>query len=328
MSRLPVALRPALLFAGLCAFAVALLACAARPVRAADEPEKLYTLAADSGGGIGSAQFSSGGKSIFTIGRKPNVGVWDVKTGKRIKTIEPPDSGYATGLNADGSRGVGFVKDAVVVWDLAAGKQLVELKSDAGAPERVRLSPDGARAVGVKDKTALVWEVKTGKLLSTLTGHKGPIASAEFSADGARVATGSFFGEIKIWDAKTGKEELDLKGMSTSNNPTAFSADGKLIVSPRFESPAVWSAEDGKELQEFKGHKGWCRTAVFSPTADRIVTAGSDATARVWDVKRGTVLHTMKHDGEVSSASFSPDGTSVLTLSAGKVHVWRLPAGK
>jgi dynein assembly factor with WDR repeat domains 1 len=93
--------------------------------------------------------------------------------------------------------------------------------------------------------------------------------------------------------------------MSTSNNHTLFGAQDKLIVSPRFESPAVWSAKEGKKLQTFKGHKGWCRMASLDSSGNSLVTAGMDKTARIWDVKTDTVLHTLKHDGEVSSATFS-----------------------
>ena len=86
----------------------------------------------------------------------------------------------------------------------------------------------------------------------------------------------------------------------------------------------VWSLADGKLVQEFKGHKSWCRTARFDESASRIVTAGLDKTARVWDVKTGKVLFTLNHTGEVAFAAFSPDGKRVLTLSGG-ARVWELP---
>lgn len=297
----------------------------ARPVWAAD-PEPVATLAADSGGYVGSAQFSSDGKTIFTTGSKPRLRLWDAKNGKAVRSIDPPGGGFVTGLSADGTVAVGFVENTVTVWDLATGKQQAELK---GLAMSARLSPDGTQVVtGSEDKTVRVWDAKTGKLIRELTGHQGPVASVGFNADGTRVATGSYFGEVKVWDAKTGKEQLDLKGMSTSNNPTVFSADGKFILSPRFDTPAVWSAKDGDEVQVFKGHKGWCRAAAFSPSGDRIATAGADKTARVWDVKTGTELFAFKHGSEVRSAVFSPDGKQVLTVSEGKAHVWLLPAEK
>ncbi len=256
-------------------------ACA--PVGAADEPQLLYTLEAEKGDSITRAYISPDGKNVFTLGAKPTIGVWDAATGKSVRVHELPGARVISTLSANGRRAAGEGESSMVVWELASGKQLAELK--AGLKEKLavyQLSSDGERVVTVSEgKTAKVWEAKTGKLLGSFTGHKGPIASAEFSSDANRVATGSYFGEIKVWDAESGKEVLDLQGMSTSNNPSVFSTDGKLIVSPRFDSPAIWSAKDGKLTQEFKGHKGWCRTAGFNPSGDRIVTAGQDKTTRV-----------------------------------------------
>ncbi|MCP5246102.1 MAG: hypothetical protein H6937_09210 [Burkholderiales bacterium] len=46
------------------------------------------------------------------------------------------------------------------------------------------------------------------------------------------------------------------------------------------------------------------------------VTASSDRTARLWDAQTGKVLgNPIQHDGTVDSATFSPDGTWVVTAS-------------
>lgn len=295
----------------------------------AAEPERIATLDADRGGFIASVQYSSDGKTIYTIGQKPHIGVWDAKSGKATRSIDLPDGAAATGLSADGAVAVGFAGKSVIVWDVATGKQQAEIKGHTEMVLSARLSPDGKRVVTAsQDKTARVSDAKTGKLVCQLKGNEGPVASAEFNAEGTRVATGTYHGEVRVWDAKTGEELVELMGMSTSNNPTVFSADGKFVVSPRHESPAVWALKDGKRIQEFKGHKGWCRAAAFSPSGDRIASAGHDKTARVWDVKTGAELFNLRHDAEVRSAVFSPDGNRVLTVCEGKVQIWQLPAEK
>ncbi|MGH8570469.1 MAG: hypothetical protein ACREXU_21310, partial [Gammaproteobacteria bacterium] len=48
----------------------------------------------------------------------------------------------------------------------------------------------------------------------------------------------------------------------------------------------------------------------------RVVTASRDKTARVWDARSGKVLtEPLRHEREVTSAQFSPDGTRVVTAS-------------
>ncbi|MBE9033475.1 hypothetical protein IQ266_27470, partial [filamentous cyanobacterium LEGE 11480] len=47
----------------------------------------------------------------------------------------------------------------------------------------------------------------------------------------------------------------------------------------------LWDASTGQMLQELKGHQGWVNNAVFSQDGRRILTASSDNTARLWDVR-------------------------------------------
>jgi WD40 repeat protein/tetratricopeptide (TPR) repeat protein len=134
----------------------------------------------------------------------------------------------------------------------------------------------------------------------TLHGHKGPVTSVAFSPDGTRIVTGggsqSEPFEAKVWDARTGMLLFDLKGLP-----------------PRLEginTPVVCVA--------------------FSADSKRIVTAGSDNTARVWDATTGALqLELKEHAGEVNCAAFSPDGTRIVTGGWDQtMKVWDASTGK
>jgi WD40 repeat protein len=77
------------------------------------------------------------------------------------------------------------------------------------------------------------------------------------------------------------------------------------------------------------GHTGAVALLGFSPEGQRIVTAGVDGTARVWDVLSGRCVHTLDgHSDAVWCAAFSPDGTTIATGSKdGLVRLWDARSG-
>src|SRR5262249_20021677 len=103
----------------------------------------------------------------------------------------------------------------------------------------------------------------------------------------------------KVWDARTGTLLFDLKGL-----PPRVPGGNIPVVS-----------------------------VAFSADSKRIVTAGGDKTARVWDATTGALqLELNEPAGEVKCAAFSPDGTRIATAykagSAGVVTVSDARTGK
>ena len=66
------------------------------------------------------------------------------------------------------------------------------------------------------------------------------------------------------------------------------------------------------------------------PDGQRIVTASSDTTARVWKASDGQLLATLSgHTGYVEDAKFSPDGQRVVTASHDNTgRVWNASNGQ
>jgi len=91
---------------------------------------------------------------------------------------------------------------------------------------------------------------------------------------------------------------------------------------------ARWSNAAGRA--ELRGHLGPLAGAAFSGSGSRIITAGVDGKARIWDTASGKLLAVLAgHTAAVRSAAFSPDGLRAVTASLDRTaKVWEAAAGK
>ena len=83
------------------------------------------------------------------------------------------------------------------------------------------------------------------------------------------------------------------------------------------------------QLAVLSGHAGRVEYAAYSPDGARIVTAGTDNTARIWDARTGAQLLVLSgHANYVRSAVYSMDGSQVLTASMDKsLRLWDAHSG-
>ncbi|RMF46011.1 MAG: LysM peptidoglycan-binding domain-containing protein, partial [Bacteroidetes bacterium] len=71
-------------------------------------------------------------------------------------------------------------------------------------------------------------------------------------------------------------------------------------------------------------HTGALKAAAFSPDGQKIVTAASDSTLRVWETSTGQLLHTLTgHKGVPYAVQWSPTGRHILSIGTDqKALLW------
>lgn len=84
------------------------------------------------------------------------------------------------------------------------------------------------------------------------------------------------------------------------------------------------------ERLSIDAHAGQVYTAVFSPDGSRLLTAGQDRAAKIWDVATGRLLFNLEgHADTIWHAEFSADGSQLLTASSdGTVRIWETATGR
>ena len=88
---------------------------------------------------------------------------------------------------------------------------------------------------------------------------------------------------VVLWETVSGKERGRFPA---SGGVPAFSPDGRLLAVGGPDAVRVWDVCGGKELARLEGHAGAVLWVTFTPDGRRLLTAGADSTALVWDADR------------------------------------------
>lgn len=201
------------------------------------------------------------------------------------------------------------------------GATRVDLPGHELGVSTAEFSADGRRILTSGfDGNALVWDWDSAaasvSLRHTLP-HTLSLLSAHLSADGRRAVTLDAGGSVTVWDAEAGAVERACPAPE-ENPPTgaALSADGARLLTLSGPEARVIDLATCALAYGLQGHIGQVNSAAFSPAGDRLVTAGADGTARIWNARDGSLFAVLRgHDGAVNSAEFSPDGNWVITAS-------------
>ncbi len=106
----------------------------------------------------------------------------------------------------------------------------------------------------------------------------------------------------------------------------AFSPDGSVLaaaVGDEAGTIQLYETATGLPLRTLEGHESIVWGLAFSPDGELLASAARDHTARIWDWRDGSLVHSLDFPNEVVSVAFSPDG---LSLAVGGVDEWPIAA--
>ncbi len=164
--------------------------------------------------------------------------------------------------------------------------------------------------------------------LTTLEPHDDRLLGAEFSPDGTRIVTIAG-NDAFIWNVANGTLLHTLSGHGEKVWDVAFSTDGKRLLTLSWDlSAKVWDTKEGTLISTLEGDAD-LTAGEFSPDGKFVVTA-VDNVARIWDVLEGTLVRTLEgHTDTVENASFSADGSRIITASWDRTaRVWHAGTGE
>jgi RNA polymerase sigma factor (sigma-70 family) len=280
------------------------------------------------------------------------VGVWDEKT-KWIRT--PAILATAARLVA-----VKTDKDRIILWDVAASKEIARLPLVDGANEEFELSPDGKTLVCSSSRVKpdarykiVFIDVATPAVRHSVDLPAGKVVCPSgtgtlsrglaFSADGSTLAVhyeGSWVGDnwvkriqVDVWDAKTYTVRYSCEG----GEHVGLSPDGSILagISRTQKQVRLWDVRARKELEPLPLDPAplkWFSTpnhpVAFTPDGKFLAVTG-EAEVGVYDLAKRKLVQRLKaSEAELYDVVFSQDGTRLAAGDGRALALWDLKTGE
>ena len=261
--------------------------------------------------------------------RGSQVKIWDVKTGRELRSLAVNELPNEADFTADGrvAATIGSMGQ-ISLWDVQSGSKLRDLTSSPMAsftppqikPGQMPTMPNMADIAAMM--TNVMGTMAAGTMGRTVT-------SLAFSPDGKILVTGGVESKANIdiaammSGAMSGKRQ---KGSKTPD-PQDLMKDLKVETIGQVQ---IWDVASGREIGNLKGHGRAVGKVAFSRDGKLLATGGTDNTIKIWDLAAKKELATLTgHTANIESLDFHPDGRLLASAGEdGSTFLWDTKTGE
>ncbi len=239
----------------------------------------------------------------------------------------------------------------IKLWDINSGKCIKTLDSHDNEINSVVVTPNGKTIIsGSSDKTIKLWDINSGKCIKTLTGHDNEINSVVVTQNGEYIVSGggdifeeyinhgeiefNRYAEIKIWEIESGKCINTLEQDTVRDSSIVdLILDSDIIFSGSSDGTIKLFSLDTEEyiasLSENYSN-GYMYSLIITPDKKTIIICNSHKTIELWDINNNKYLKSLKgHTDSVYSLAITPDGKTIISGSSDKtIKLWDINSGK
>ena len=249
---------------------------------------------------VGSVCISYDGSRIIAITSRLQITLWEVMTGKLLRTISslqdlcieeftefaPIDVDVM--LSPNGKQAVVRADDKL--WALRIEQESIEKILEGGdlyyntyGASTITFSPDGKIVIATLGSSQVyVWEVHEKSTRCILGDEQSAIVTLKFSPDGRRLLLGSLDGNVYIWET------------------TSYQQTGKL-----------------------GGHLGGVTSLAVSPNSELTASGADNGSIYLWSLEGKKLATVTEHTEGIAGLSFSSDNRLLIsTDTLGQVLFW------
>ncbi|MDD5569696.1 MAG: caspase family protein [Bacteroidales bacterium] len=239
----------------------------------------------------------------------------------------------------------------IKLWDVATGKLLRTLGNVTTPVPTVRFHPSDSILMISSGGSAVVWNIALANVKHKIEGHKGLTGAADYSPDSKFIVTAGFDKNIKIWDAQNFRFQKMLRGHSNRITDIAISTDGKMMATvtsggvltdkiggagssfDKKYNVKLWNLETGRSVKTVYGTE----KVVFSPDGKYFATSTGGLnmddsnngetkspedrrfSVTVYITETGEKFADITTDSYSSALAFSSDGKNIVIGNKGIV---------
>ena len=291
--------------------------------------------------GANAVAFSPDGEILASAGNDNLIQLWDTFIGENLQTLVGHTAGVqSVSFSPNGNTLASASRSEIIFWDVDTGEQQQIITGHTHSIHSIALSNDGITlASGYSNSTVQFWDVNRQAKQQLMTvDSEAPITGLSFSPDGTMLAIGS--GEVvSMWNP-TSREQLWVaqyiygisRGIHGAPSSITFSPDGTTLAAIHGGNISLFDVGTGENTQYY--HYGWFSDISFSPDSQflAVVNAGSadDDEIDLLHLRTERKIRTLGTlgGGEMYSAAYAPDGSTIAGSVHNEVWFWNVRSGE
>ncbi len=212
------------------------------------------------------------------------------------------------------------------LWRVASEQNTLTYRGHQGPLLAVAWHPNGALLASAgRDKTVQIWNTTGAQQRAPFSLAAVPAALAWWPA-----GSGLFIGTLGegVRELALSADHAAGKAGKSNVHAIALSPDERYLATALASGSIILTdlAAQPRRNTLYSGHRGAVLGLAWSPDSSMLASAGTDATARIWAVSTGQLIHTLTHQATVTGVSWDPSGRAYLASGSvdKQVSVWNI----
>ncbi|XP_068083763.1 WD repeat domain-containing protein 83 isoform X2 [Anabrus simplex] len=217
----------------------------------------------------------------------------------------------------------------VILWDVSTGKILRTYHGHASSVTCVQFNEESSVAVsGSQDNTVMCWDVKSRRRepIQVLKDAKDTITSLQVTDH--EILTGSVDCRVRRYDIRIGEVISDFMGESVTSVRFTWD-DQCMVVGCSDNTVRLIDKDTGELLGEYVGHKtgDYLIESSTDSTDKHVISGSTEGDVWCWDLVSAAVTKRLTHARgvTVSSLSAHPKKNVILSAAADVIKLWGDP---